>query len=60
MAASTGGNTELGPLVRKVSAVLEPVLRDGQTLQTTVSTDPVSGDSVRIDVTLNVLPANGK
>jgi hypothetical protein len=31
------------------------VLRDGQSSQLTVATDPVSGDVVKVDVTLDVV-----
>lgn len=43
------------PIVRRFEATLEPVLRDGQSVQTTASTDPVTGEVVRIDVTMNVV-----
>jgi hypothetical protein len=42
------------PLFRTFSVSLFPTLRDGQTVQTVASTDPVTGEMVRIDVTLNV------
>ena len=32
-----------------------PVLRDGQSVQTIASTDPVTGEVVKIDVTMNVV-----
>jgi hypothetical protein len=31
------------------------VLRDGQTAQSTSATDPISGEVLKIDVTLNVV-----
>jgi hypothetical protein len=31
------------------------VMRDGQTIQTIASTDPVTGEVVKIDVTMNVV-----
>jgi hypothetical protein len=43
------------PLFRRFDANLDPWLRDGQTVQTVASTDPVSGEVVKIDVTLNVV-----
>lgn len=43
------------PLFRSFNAALYLVLRDGQTLQTVASTDPVTGEVVRIDVSLNVV-----
>ena len=43
------------PLFRRFEAHSSPVLRDGQSVQTVASTDPVTGEVVKIDVTLNVL-----
>jgi len=43
------------PLFRTFSISLNPVLRDGQSVQTVASTDPVTGEVVKIDVTLNVV-----
>ena len=43
------------PLFRRFDANLDPWLRDGQSLQTIASTDPVTGEVVKIDVTLNVV-----
>ena len=43
------------PLFRRFDANLDPWLRDGQSVQTIASTDPVTGEVVRIDVTLNVV-----
>ena len=43
------------PLFRRFDANLDPWLRDGQSLQTIASTDPVTGELVKIDVTLNVV-----
>jgi hypothetical protein len=43
------------PLFRRFDTTLDPVLRDGQSLQTVASTDPVTGEVVKIDVTLNVI-----
>lgn len=43
------------PLFRRFDANLDPWLRDGQTVQTVASTDPVTGEVVKIDVTLNVV-----
>jgi hypothetical protein len=43
------------PMFRTFSVSLNPILRDGQTVQTVASTDPVSGEVVKIDVTLNVV-----
>ena len=49
--AATGG----APLFRRFETYLSPRLRDGQTIQTIASTDPVTGEVVKIDVTLNVV-----
>jgi hypothetical protein len=43
------------PLFRKFEISLDPILRDGQSAQTVTSTDPVTGEVVKIDVTLNVV-----
>jgi hypothetical protein len=43
------------PLFRRFDANLDPWLRDGQSLQVIASTDPVTGEVVKIDVTLNVI-----
>ncbi len=43
------------PLFRTFNAALNPTLRDGQTVQTVASTDPVTGEVVKIDVTLSVV-----
>ena len=48
--ASTGA-----PAFRNFSAKFAAVLRDGQTTQYVAATDPVSGQVVRIDATLNLL-----
>jgi len=58
---SSGGNPpgdanpSGSPLFRRFDSNLEPWLRDGQTLQTIASTDPVTGEVVKIEVTLNVI-----
>ncbi len=43
------------PLFRSFRATFVPLLRDGQTVQYTAATDPVSGEVVKIDVTVTVL-----
>jgi hypothetical protein len=43
------------PLFRRFETSINPLLRDGQSIQTIASTDPVSGEVVKIDVTLNVV-----
>jgi hypothetical protein len=48
-------NATGSPLFRRFETNVDPVLRDGQSLQTIASTDPVTGEVVKIDVTLNVV-----
>ncbi len=43
------------PVFRRFDTSFDPVIRDGQTLQTIASTDPVTGEVVKIDVSLTVL-----
>jgi hypothetical protein len=43
------------PLFRRFETFIDPILRDGQSIQTIASTDPVTGEVVKIDVTLNVV-----
>jgi hypothetical protein len=43
------------PFFRSFNISLDPVLRDGQSVQTVASTDPVTGEVVKIDLTLNVV-----
>ena len=43
------------PLFRSFNVDLNPVLRDGESVQTVASTDPVTGEVVKIDVTVNVV-----
>ena len=43
------------PLFRRFDTNLNAVLRDGQSLQTVASTDPVTGEVVKIEVTLSVM-----
>jgi hypothetical protein len=50
-----GGAAEGAPLFRRFETAIEVILRDGQTVQTIASTDPVTGEVVKIDVTLNVV-----
>jgi hypothetical protein len=45
----------LPPVLRDFRSESSFFLRDGQTSQLTVATDPVSGDVVKVDVTLNVV-----
>jgi hypothetical protein len=50
-----GGSVEGAPLFRRFDTNVEAWLRDGQSVQTIASTDPVTGEVVKIDVTLNVV-----
>jgi len=43
------------PLVRQFRANLALMLRDGQTTQNTIATDPLNGHIVKVEVTLNVV-----
>jgi hypothetical protein len=43
------------PLFRRFETFIDPILRDGQSMQMMASTDPVTGEIVKIDVTLNVV-----
>jgi hypothetical protein len=43
------------PLFRSFFVDMNPILRDGESVQTVASTDPVTGEVVKIDLTVNVL-----
>jgi hypothetical protein len=43
------------PLFRRFEISVDPILRDGQSIQTVASTDPVTGEVVKIDVALQVV-----
>lgn len=43
------------PLFRNFEASFEPLLRDGETQQIVSSTDPITGEVLKIDVTLDVV-----
>jgi hypothetical protein len=49
--ASGGSN----PVVRQFRAEINPVLKDGQTLESIVATDPLSGHVYHVSVTLNAM-----
>jgi len=42
------------PMVRQFKAEMNPVLRDGQTVESIVSTDPLNGHVYHVGVTLNL------
>ena len=50
---SSGGSGT--PVIRQFRVDLNPVLKDGQTVESVASTDPLSGHVYRLSVTLNVL-----
>jgi hypothetical protein len=56
-AGSAVGNIALGnvPLFRTFRSEMNLLLRDGQTALYTAATDPVSGEVLKIEVTLNVV-----
>jgi hypothetical protein len=43
------------PAFRSFTSSFNLLLKDGQTAQHTAATDPISGEVIRVDVTLNVL-----
>jgi hypothetical protein len=51
---NSNADTFREPIIRNVRSDLYLSLRDGQTVETTAATDPISGRVVRIEVTLNV------
>jgi len=54
-APSVDANPSGIPLFRRFDANLDPWLRDGQKAETVTSTDPVTGEVVKIDVSMNVV-----
>jgi len=49
------GTASTPPAVRQFRAEINPVLKDGQTTEGIVATDPLSGHVYRVSVTLNVV-----
>ena len=43
------------PIVRQFRSELSLIMRDGQTLESTIATDPLSGKVFKVEVTLSVL-----
>ncbi len=43
------------PIIRTFRTSLKLLMRDGQTIQSTMATDPVSGRVLKVDVTLSVM-----
>ena len=54
-APTVDANPTGSPLFRRFDSTVTVVLRDGQSVQTVAATDPVTGDVVKIDVTMNVI-----
>lgn len=54
VAAPQGSDAGSLPVIRKFEATNRLVLRDGQTKQFTAATDRITGEMVRVDVTLRV------
>jgi hypothetical protein len=48
------GATDLAPMFRTWTAIVREILRDGQTAQSIASSDPLSGETTTLDVTLKV------
>jgi hypothetical protein len=55
--AEVGGSEVIGtqPVIQQFKTQLQLLMRDGQTIQSTLATDPVSGRVSKVDVTLNIL-----
>jgi hypothetical protein len=47
--------TSVQPVIQQFRSNSDLLFRDGQTIQASVSTDPVTGNVLKVDVTLNVL-----
>ncbi len=47
--------TTAQPVIQTFRANVNLLIRDGQTIQSMVSTDPVTGHVLKVDVTLNVV-----
>lgn len=43
------------PVIQMFRTAVDLLMRDGQTIQSTVATDPLSGHVIKVDVTLNVV-----
>jgi hypothetical protein len=55
--AAVGGNeiSSAQPIVQQFRTQVNLLIRDGQSIQSTVATDPVTGHVTKVDVTLNVI-----
>jgi len=47
--------TSLQPVIQTFRAEIDLLIRDGQTMQSTVATDPISGRVTKVDVTVSVI-----
>ena len=54
-AAWSMGEASGRPILREYSASFDFILRDAQTMQTTMATDPVSGRVLKVEVTITVV-----
>jgi hypothetical protein len=54
-ASGRQGQAEGNPLFRTFSSNFRPILRDGESVQLTTATDPVSGEVSKLEVSLKVL-----
>jgi hypothetical protein len=58
-AASSSENSDVArfaqPIIRQYKAELTPILKDGQSLETQLATDPLSGRVVKLEVSISVL-----
>ncbi|HMD40843.1 MAG TPA: hypothetical protein VKH15_16275 [Candidatus Acidoferrum sp.] len=54
-ATAAGNELSNHPIVQTFKTQVNLLIRDGQTIQSTVATDPVSGHVTKLDVTLNVI-----
>jgi hypothetical protein len=57
-AAPVGGSelsVEAPPVIQEFSSQVNLLIHDGQTIQSTVATDPVTGHVLKVDVTMNVI-----
>jgi hypothetical protein len=54
-ARAAGGGVEGAPLFRRFDTTIDVALHDGQRTEAIASTDPVTGEVVKIEVTLNAV-----
>jgi hypothetical protein len=54
-AAWSMGEASGRPILRAFSTEFDSIVRDGQSAQTTMATDPISGRVLKVEVTLNVV-----